>query len=70
VAFGRVVELREAQPFRGQAVEIRRLDLAAVAADIGETHVIDENKQDVRPCRFGRRGRGERRSALEQQKTD
>ena len=70
MAFARVVELREAQPFRSQAVEIRRLDLAAVTPRIGGAHVINKDEQDVRPCRFGCRGRGERRSALEQEKIE
>ena len=43
-----VVELREPQAVRGQAVQIRRLDLAAVAAEVGVAHVIRENNDDVR----------------------
>ena len=46
----RVVELREAQPVRRQPVEVRRLDLAAVAAEVGEAHVVVEDQDDVRAC--------------------
>ncbi len=48
-----VVELREAQPVGGEAVEVRRLDLAAVAADVGVAHVVVEDQHDIR---FGRLG--------------
>ena len=44
----RVVELREAHAVRGQAVEVRRADLAAVAAEIREAHVVGEDQHDVR----------------------
>ena len=44
----RVVELREAQAVRRQAVEVGRLDLAAVAADVREAHVVVEDQHDVR----------------------
>ena len=42
-----VVELREAQAAGGQLVEVRRGDFAAVAADVGEAHVVH---QDQRRC--------------------
>ncbi len=48
-AAGRVVELREAQAVLCQGVEIRRGDLAAVAAGVGEAHVVGEEDQDIRP---------------------
>ena len=43
-----VVELREAYAAACQAIEIRGPDLTAVAADVGEPHVVDENQDDVR----------------------
>ena len=60
-AAGRVVELREPQAAGGQPVEVRRVDLAAVAADVREAHVVGEDDDDVRPAArensivFGRR---------------
>jgi len=42
-----VVELRETQPARRELVEVRRGDFAAVAAEVGEAHVIDEDDDDV-----------------------
>jgi len=44
-----VIELREAQAVRRERVEIRRRNLAAVAAEVGEAHVIHEDDDDVRP---------------------
>jgi hypothetical protein len=51
-ATGRVVKLREPQPVGGERIEIRRLDLAAVAAQIAEAHVISENDDDIGSTRF------------------
>ena len=47
----RVVELREADPMLGKCVDVGRRDLAAVAAEVGEAHVVDENHHDVRTLR-------------------
>ena len=44
---GGVVELGEADAVGGQTVETRGLDLAAVAADVGEPHVVVHDEQDV-----------------------
>jgi hypothetical protein len=44
----RVVELRVAQSAERQAVEIGRFDLAAIAADIREAHVVVQDDQNVR----------------------
>jgi len=52
-AAGGVVELGKAQAARGQLVEIRRPDLPAVAARIGEAHVIRHDHQNVRLRRGG-----------------
>jgi len=53
----RVVELREAQAARREAIQVRRLNLSAVTAGIREAHVIGDDKQDVGFGR-GRLGRG------------
>ena len=53
---GRVRELREPQPVRGQRVEVRRGDLAAVTPEVGEAQVVRDDEQDVRlPRRRDRR---------------
>ena len=43
----RVVELGETQAAPGQSVQIRRLDLAPVAPEIGKPQVIGQNDHDV-----------------------
>ena len=48
-AEGTVVELRESQTAFGQSVQIRRLDLAAVTAEVGVAQVIRHDHDDVRP---------------------
>jgi hypothetical protein len=57
-----VVELREPQPVRGERVEVRGRDLAAVAPGVGESHVVHEDEKDVRLRRVGgaRRGGGQK----------
>ncbi len=55
-AAGRVVELREPQPACGQRVQVRRGNLAAVAAGIREAHIVGEDDDDVGT--FGIRGKG------------
>ena len=47
-AAARVVELSEAQSLRCQRVQVRRRDLAPVASDVGEAHVIGHDDDDVR----------------------
>ena len=44
------VEVREAHALPGQRVEVRRLDLAAEHAHVGEAHVVAEDDDDVRPA--------------------
>ncbi len=61
-AAGGVVHLREAQAAGGQPIEVGRGDLAAVAADVGEAHVVGQDEHDV--GRRGRAGFGGRRSAV------
>ena len=51
-AAGRVVELRVADAVGGQRVEIGRGDFAAVAAGVGEAHVVGEKDQKVGTLRF------------------
>ena len=46
-ALGVVVELRELHPLGGEAVDVRRVDLAAVAADVGPAHVVRHDEEDV-----------------------
>ena len=51
------VEVREPHAALGQGVEVRRLDLAAERAHVGEAHVVAEDDDDVRPAvRLGRGG--------------
>ena len=71
-AAGGVVALGEPQAVCRQGIEVRRGDLAAVAAQVGEAHVIDQDHDDVRPrrrCRPGGRasrgGGADRRKAHE-----
>src|SRR5262249_9641455 len=44
---GGVIELCEAQAIFGQLIEIRRLNLAAVTADVCKAEIIGQNDQDV-----------------------
>jgi hypothetical protein len=46
-AASRIIELREPQSAGGKLIEIGRVDLAAVAADVGETHVVGEDHDDI-----------------------
>ena len=57
-AAGGVVELGEPEPAGGERVQVRRADLAAVAAEVGEAHVVGQDDDDVGPRRGigGRRG--------------
>jgi hypothetical protein len=48
----RVVELGEAKSSRSEGVEIRSLDFAAVAPDVGKTDVIAEDDDEVGMGRF------------------
>jgi hypothetical protein len=48
-AAGSVIELREAQSASRQAVQVRRPYLSAIAADVGEAHIIREDQDNVRP---------------------
>ena len=43
----RVVELREANAALRERIDVRRGNLAAVAAEVGEAHVIHEDDEDV-----------------------
>ena len=44
-----VIELGEAEPGSSEPIKLRRLDLAAIAADVGVAHVIGEDHHDVGP---------------------
>ena len=46
-AAGSVVELREAQAVLRERIEIRRLNLAAIATEVGVTEIIREDEDDV-----------------------
>jgi len=59
VALRRVVKLREAHAIRREPIEVWCVDLAAVAAEIGEAHVIHHDQQEVRLGREERRAEGE-----------
>src|ERR1035438_6591184 len=52
----RVAEMREADAGLRQAIDIGRMDLAAVATEIAETHIVGHHDDDVRtPPLWGRR---------------
>ena len=46
-ALGTVIKLRKPQAAGGKPVEIRRLDLAAIATEIREPHVVDHDQHDI-----------------------
>ena len=48
----RVVELAQTNTAGGQFIEIRSLDFAAETSDIGPTHVIGHDDDDVGSCRL------------------
>ncbi len=48
-AAGGVVELRQPDALGREPVDVRGVDLAAEAADVGEPHVVREDQDDVRP---------------------
>jgi hypothetical protein len=51
--------LREADTAGGQVVEVGRVDIAAIAAGVGESHVVGEDHEEVRfPRGRGGDGRG------------
>ena len=52
-----VIELGEAHAVVGEAVEVRRGDLAAVAAEVGEAQVVGEDQHDIGSRRRGGEGR-------------
>src|SRR5262245_31553885 len=54
-AAGGVVELGEPQAVGGETVEVRRGDLAAIAAGVGVAQIVREDQQDIRPGRLGGR---------------
>jgi len=65
-----VVKLREPNAARRKGVQLRRLDFAAVTADVGITHVIGHNQDDVRTTGTGfrrRNGRQKDRNAKQGQ---
>jgi hypothetical protein len=45
----RIVKLRKSQPVRRKPVQIRRIDLTAVAPDIRIPHIIRHYQNDIRP---------------------
>ena len=52
MAFGCVVELREANAFLSQGVYVRRVDLAPIAAKIGIAEIVYHHQKDVGPVRL------------------
>ncbi|GAG93766.1 unnamed protein product [marine sediment metagenome] len=51
-ADGTIIEVREPEPLGRQAVEMGRVDLAAIAAQIRITQVVAEDQHDIRPWRI------------------
>jgi hypothetical protein len=62
----RHVETRRAHPAGGERIEVRRLDLAPVAADVGKGHVIGDDEQDVRLVRRAEHGCQQRKRGEEE----
>ena len=56
-----VVELREAQSVRGEAVKIGGLNFAAVTSEIGVAEVVGHDEQDIGASGVGVRGWGQER---------
>ena len=52
-AAGGVRGLGEPQSSARQPIEVRRIDLAAIRAEIGEAEVVGEDHHDIRPGRIG-----------------
>ena len=46
-ALSRVVHLRESNAILGQLIDVRRINFASVATEIGPAHVIYEYKDDI-----------------------
>ena len=46
-----VVELPETNTTRGKSIQVRRVDLATMVAEIGKAHVIHQDQDNVRPFR-------------------
>ena len=46
-AYGVVVKTGEAQTARCQRVDVGRIDFTAVATEVGPTHVVDHDQEDV-----------------------
>ena len=44
-----IIETGVTQAARSQGIEVRRLDFAAVTADVRETHVVRHDKHDIGP---------------------
>ena len=59
------IALREAQSLRGEAVNMGRVDVTAIATGIGVTHVVGENDEEVRLCRRPRLLHGDGRQRKE-----
>ena len=53
-----VVEVREAQAVRGEPVEVRSLDLAAVTAGVRVAHIVGHDDHDIGPGVGAKRGGG------------
>src|SRR6476660_9367041 len=64
-AAGGVVELGEAQAGSGKFVDVGGWDFAAVAGEVGEPHVIDEDDDDVGP-----RGGGAAQGCVSERQSD
>ena len=52
-AAARIVKLGETQSARRKLVEVGRGNFAAVAADVAEAHIVDEDHDDIGPRCFG-----------------
>jgi cell division protein FtsN len=52
-ATGRVRGLREPQAPARQPIKVRRVDLAAIRAEIGEAEIVGQDHKDVRSGRVG-----------------
>ena len=69
-AHRRSVEVRGADATRGQRIEVRRVDLRAVAAEVRKAEVVREHHHDVRCARWWRRPRRPRTLRARERPTD
>ena len=69
-AAGAIIELRKHQPVVGQSIEIWRIDLASLEADIGIPQIVGKDNQNVWAIirRNERGGREDREAEMGQEK--